>query len=420
MYMDLTDTYFGKESNMSNIYVARQPIFDKNLNLFGYELLYRKSQNNFFEETDDDQATASVLDNSFFIGLGELTDNTRAFINFSGNLLLDETPLILPPNNVVVEILERVDITESIVERCKQLKARGYKIALDDFILSDDYEAFEPLIEYVDIIKIDNFKDLERLKHPFFKRQRKKITFLAEKIETFDEFMLAGKLGYSLFQGFFFSKPIIFKAKEISTLNINLIAMLEELGNPEPDHKMIVELFERDLGLFYKLLRIINSAYFGLRHEIKSIHQALAFMGIKELSRWVHLMLIKGVQNVDNSELVKASLVRGKILSLLAVNASKKKNETDYFITGTFSSIDVLLHDTMQNILNKLPLKADVTNALLGKDNHLRRALDAILYFEKAEWDRMDRLLNDLKISRDHFMSLYVEAVKWQRSFSYD
>ena len=353
-------------TSMSNIYVARQPIFDRHLNVYGYELLYRKSQNNYFEGTDDDQATAALLDNSFFFGLNELTDGTRGFINFSKKLLLDDTPFLLPPQNVVIEIIERVDITESVIEKCKTLKSMGYMIALDDFILSENIEKYEALLDYIDIIKVENFQNSLQYQ-TFFKKHKYKITFLAEKVETFEDFKNASTLGYKLFQGFFFSKPIMFKAKEIGSLNINLVMILEELYKPQPNHKNIVSIFERDLGLSYKLLRIVNSAYYGVRYEIKSIQQALSYVGTKELVRWVHLMLIKGVQNIDNQELVKTSLIRGKILSLLAKNSKKQKKEGDYFIAGIFASIDVLLHESMQNILNRLPLKNEVKNALLGQ-----------------------------------------------------
>ena len=404
---------------MSDVYIARQPIFDKDMNLFGYELLYRRSQNNFFEGTNDEQATAALIDNSFFIGFNELIDGTRGFINFSQKLLLDEIPFMLPKDNVVVEILERVEITGAVVEVCRKLKSMGYMLALDDFILSGGNKNYAALLELVDIIKVEYSYSTINEQLWLLREYKDKITFLAERVETAEDYKCAISMGYSLFQGFFFSKPIMFKTKEIGWLDINLILILKELYKPEPDIKSITGVFERDLGLAFKLLRIANSVHYGVRYRVKSIQQALVCLGTQELIRWIHLMLIKGIQNVENSELVKTSLIRGRTLALLAVKTNKHQSESDYFITGIFSSIDVLLNEDMKTIINKLPLKNTVSAALLGENNTLRRLLNAMLDFEQARWDAIDMLMDEMGLVRDTFVHLYLDSIKWQQSLAF-
>lgn len=403
---------------MSNVYIARQPIFDQKMKLFGYELLYRKSENNFFEGTDDEQATAAVLDNLFFIGFQELTEGTRGFINFSEKMLLDEVPAMLPKDHVVIEILENVQFNDAVLNSCRKYKETGYMLALDDFDFTQDNRNNTSLFELVDIIKVEKARCMTTRQINYIKNFKKDIIFLVERIETREEYKKFIEMGYTLFQGFFFSKPIMFGAKDIATLDMNLILILNELYKSEPDYKCISSIIERDLGLSYKLLRIVNSAYYSIRYQVKSIQQAMTHLGTQELYRWVHVMLIKGVQNKDNAELVRTSIIRGKMLALLANKAHMQKAESNYFITGIFSSIDVILNQDMAAIINGLPLTSDVKEALLGNDNYLRKALNAVLGFERAQWNLIDQLAVDLGFEKGDIASAYLEAIRWQRSYA--
>lgn len=400
---------------MSGIYIARQPIFGADMHLFGYELLYRKSSSNYYEGTDDDQSTAELLDNFFSLGFSRLIDGTLGFVNFSEKLLLIEAPLMLPPDNLVIEILERVKPDGGVIDVCKKLKGMGYKIALDDFVTGSERE-YSRLLNYVDIIKIDCADTNIEEKKKFLKKYRGRITFLAEKVETAEDFRRAQRLGFTLFQGYFFSKPVMINARAIGALANNLFPILEELSMPEPDYQAITCIFEKDLDLSYKLLRIANSVFSGSRYTIKSIHQALVRMGTEELTRWVNLMLLRKMQNSENAELVKASLIRGKMLALFADMTGRHEHEPDFFFTGIFSSIDALLGENMKDIVERLPLAEPVHDALLGVDNFLRQPLEAVLAYEKAHWDEVDAFLYDVKLGRDVFISLYMDALDWQQS----
>lgn len=394
-------------------FLARQPIFDKNMGIYGYELLYRQSGDNFFSGIDDDQATAELIYNTFLVmGLQDLTDGTNAFINFSKELIDSDVPFLLPKQNIVVEVLEREKVTPATVNACKRIKAMGYRLALDDFILDQNNA---PLVEMADIIKVEFPAVSNYEQSSLIQRYGTTVNFLAEKIETKEEYKQAAEMGYSLFQGYFFSKPAVVRSKEVVTLNINLLAILEELNSSEPSYAAIAKIFERDLGLSYKLLKLANSVYMGTRNKIKSIPHALSFIGINEMYQWISIMLVKDIQNVENAELVKQSLIRGKLMELLTSELYPSGENSAFYFAGIFSSIDVLLNSPMEQVLKGLPLSVNVKNALLGIDNEQRKLLNFVMCWEKARWEEAAGYYP----MTNKFMNLYIEALKWAKKLNY-
>lgn len=408
-----------QEEAPMDVYVARQPIFDRNRQLYGYELLYRKSQNNFYEGTDDEISTASLLFNSFLvIDFNDLIDNTRGFINFSQDFLTQDIPSLLPKEKVVVEVLERVEATPEVIQACRALKEKGYVLALDDFILEENGGGCAPLIEFADIIKIEfPLTDIEEQKR-FLHKYKKKITFLAERIETIEEYDQAVKMGYSLFQGYFFSKPIMINGVDISSLNTNLLFIINELKNEDPDIAEIASIIQRDVGLSFKLVKMSNSVHYGAVYPIKSIKQALARLGTIKLRQWSHLMLLHDMRTPENYELVKTCVIRGRMLSLIANELGQDDRESDYFITGLFSSLDAILNDNMENILKSLPIDEEIKQALRGEKSQLRSALDSVLSFEKGRWDETDSFIGSNHLTEGKYTEMYFDALKWQNSNS--
>ncbi len=391
------------------VYVARQPIFDRSMRIFGYELLYRRSRNNFYEGLDDEQATSELIHNAFLVmQFDELTNRNRAFINFSEELLENEVPLLLPKDIIVIEILERVKATDTIIQTCKKLKEKGYTIALDDFIFQ---ESFKPLVDLADIIKVE-FDGTGLSQQKNFIKQYKEKTFLAEKIETREDYKIALDMGYDLFQGYFFSKPVILTGKKIEVLNANLIKIIEALNQKEPDLQQITEIIEKDLALSYKILKLANSVIFASKSKIYSIKQALVRLGIEELKKWVYLMALRGIQNRGNQELINNCLVRGKLMEFIALETGMKNKHLEFFLTGMFSSIDTLLNRRMQDIIVELPLTTDVKEALLKRDNELKKVLDIVLSYEMANWGESGKRFID-NMTNERFVDLYLEALRW-------
>ncbi len=399
------------------VFIARQPIFGRRLNLYGYELLYRQNKQNFFPGINDDQATAELLINSVLVmGLKDITDGTLAFINFSKDLLNSNVPFLLPRKDVVIEVLERDAVTPDTVEACKKLHDMGYTIALDDFIYSED---LVPLIELADIIKVEYPAVSISAQRALIRTHGSNKKFLAEKIETREDFKMASKLGYHFFQGYFFSKPVVFNAKEISALNSNIFSILEELYQAEPSYQAISKIIEGDLGLSLKLLNLANSVYYGALNQIKTIRHALAYIGMEELYQWLSLMMLKDMQNVENAEMIKLSMIRGKVMELSAKALGLHDEKVSYFFTGTFSFLDVLLNKPMEQVVTGLPLLDQVKQALVGEDNDYRRLLNCVIACESGECDKVADQYPLSKIGINTYTNLYLEALKWTRRLNY-
>ncbi len=392
-------------------FVARQAIFDTNLNVFAYELLFRSGRENVYSSTDADLATSSVITDSFItIGLESLTRGKIAFINFTKNLLLDETATILPKESFVVEILENIEPDEGIIAACKKLKEHGYTLALDDFVFD---EIFEPLIELADIIKVDfRISEMDEISDLIQKYGNKKIKFLAEKVETQEEFDQALDLGFTYFQGYFFSKPVIVASKDIPGYKINHLNIMHEINRTDIDYNKIESIIKQDVTISFKLLKFINSAFFGFSSRIKSIKQALVMLGIDEFRKWVSLLVLKGMGDDKPDELMVISIVRAKFCELIAGLIGLKKRGPELFLLGMFSVIDTFVGRPMEEILENMPLEDDIKDALSGHEGLLRNVYELMLATEKGEWDKVFEFTDKLKIDKLKIPELYVKAME--------
>ncbi len=407
-----------------DIFVARQPIFDKEMKLCGYELLYRHAD--FVDgDIDEDAATVSLINNTVLIfGFNHLIDSTKGFVKFSASLLENDIALMLPKEKAVIEIPQSIKLTQDVLDACGKLSRFGYTIALGtlpDFAdpskeIGDDWYLQDELVELADIVKIDISQGNSAGQHDFLQKYRGVKTFLAMKVETEDLYQAAVKAGYQLFQGNFFSSPVIVKARDIHSIDVNLLRIIEELNKPFPDLKTVSDIIEMDLGLSYKLLRMANSVAYGTRLPIQSIHQAVVHFGIQETLRWANLIYLKGFQHSKNSEIIKMSLIRGKLMSLLSKEIKPAISESDCFLVGTFSLIDLLLGQDMSQIVSEMPFTDTVRDALLGKKNQVRSILDALIAYELGEWDACSSLLSEYEIYGERFMELYLETLDWQQA----
>jgi c-di-GMP-related signal transduction protein len=311
------------------VFVARQPIFNRKEQVVAYELLYRESEKNFFSGIDGDQATTELMINSFLnIGIDKLTEGKRYYVNFTEGLLASGLPTYFDPDQLVVEILEDVPITLELIERCRHLKSLGYTIALDDFCLKHRVkrDLLHQLLASIDILKIDFFKTTQQERQSILRSCRNhRLTFLAEKVETRKEYEQAVKDGFHLFQGYFFSEPVVIDGQDITYHFHAYYELLHELSEDQPDIENVTNIIERDLSLSYQLLKLLNSPANRPIQKIKSIRQAIVLLGFKEIKRWIFILSFKDLtkkQNSSKNEVVKISLIRAKLCELLA-----KKNE---------------------------------------------------------------------------------------------
>ncbi len=395
-----------------DIFIARQPIFDKHIKVAAYELLYRSGRTNAALSGGDSATSSVIINGLLMIGLETLTDKKKAFINFTRNLLVDGTATVFPTETLVVEVLEDVESDPLLLESLKRLKALGYTIALDDYVES---YVFEDIVALVDIIKVDfllcDMSEITRIAKRF---KGTRVRLLAEKVETQEQFEIAAKLGYTYFQGYFFEKPSIVASKDMQGIKVSHIQILKELGGDEPDFSRIAAAIESDLALTYKLLRLVNSAAYHGSSRITSIQQALVRLGMKEIRKWTALIMMRDAGEKKPEELVRASLVRARAMERLAEKVKLGSRKTEFFLLGVFSMIDVIMDRSLADILEELPLDDQIKKALLGEPNVLRKGLDIITAYERADWDSLERLGGMGRGMTDEMLfDSYFEAIKW-------
>ena len=399
---------------MEEAFIGRQAILDQQQKVYAYEILFRSGLKNAFDPTlDGNVATQSVMVGAMLeFGLKKLVSDKKAFINFTEQNLLNRAPKLLPPENVVVEILENVQPTPKIVEAVRELKAEGYKIALDDFVLLPGYE---PLIEMADIIKVDfrittDPEERQKLREILPSHVR----LLAEKIETEEEFHQAMAFGYVLFQGYFFCKPAILHQKKLTSNALSRMRLLKEINRQNVDFASMTNIISSDTNLVHKLLTYINSAGIGLLNHVSNLKQATVLLGASGVKRWVTLISLQTFSEDKPPELFTLSLLRAKFCELIAGELKRPGPTQDAgFLIGMFSLLDVLLMLPMEEVLKEVALADDLNAALLGEDNDLRRILDLVIAYEKGDWDKVIACCEREHIPVDHLKPKYDAVLEW-------
>ena len=394
------------------VFVARQPIFDGEQNLFGYELLYRSSLTNSYDGADGTSATLAVVREAFLVLGTQLTGTNKAFINFNLDLLKKKLPLRLRPETTVIEILENVAVDSTVVELCRELKGAGYTIALDDFDPAN--EDARALVDLADIIKVDFRQSGTAERADILKSHSgKKVEFLAEKVETLEEFFEARAIGYLYFQGYFFGEPQIVSAKNIPGSKINYLRMLNEINRPDMDFPSLEGIIRRDTFLTFTLLNYINSAYFALRDSVGSIMQALALLGEREVRRWASLVLMTFMGADKPSQVSMTSLIRGKFCECLAMKTDLAPKASELFMTGMFSMLDVLVGRPLYELLDRINVSKDIRVALTTGKNRHGEVLQLVLAYERGLWNDVDMWAGKLGLDSTGIASDYGKCVQW-------
>lgn len=376
---------------MSDISVARQPIFDKDLGVFAYQLLFQGADGR--ADTSD---LVSVFGN---MGLQDLVGNRAASVKVSERFLYDAPSLQLPADRLVVEV------NDAPVDAIAALRQRGYTIALGDF---EHRPELEPLIELAQIIKLDAHKlGQQGLWHQMGVIQSRGKRLIASNVETHEELEFCKKLGLDYYQGTFLCQPRVVTKQTVPTNRLAKLSLLAELNNPDADFDGLEKIISRDVGLSYRFLRYINSAFFSLPHKVGSIRQALVLLGISAVKKWATLLAMADIDDKPN-ELVVTALVRAKMCELSAASRPLRERE-EYFTTGMFSVVDALLDSPMDVVLASLPLSDEIKDALhhhLGPKGVL---LKAVLNYERARFDDLKALAPPGVSAQE----IYTWAIAW-------
>lgn len=396
---------------MSNVYVARQPIFDGRMRVHGYELLFRSGDSLHANVQDADRATAEVIANTFtVIGFRDLVEDGVAFINITRAFLTDGGDLPLPPDRAVLEILETEQVDASLVEATARRVKEGYTIALDDFVFS---EAWIPMLELAHIVKVDlSVLPRDELAGYVARLRRYGVRLVAEKVETQDDYDYCRQLGFDYFQGYFFSRPTVHRGSSIPQNHMSVLELISALQNPEADPNHLEKILSRDVSLSYRLLRYINSAVFADRQDVQSIKQAIMLLGLQALRRWASMVALAAVPNKPQ-ELVKTLMVRGRMCETLVQSQAPDRKEAA-FIAGLFSGLDALLDAPMPAVLEQLPLSPELSAALLEHQGLVGGALATVLAYEQSRLNELGQSGYGLS----QLTAAYAEAVRWANETS--
>ncbi len=394
-------------------FLARQPVFNSKMKVFGYDLSFRHGFDNFYSNKQfTDRAASKVITESFLlIGIDQVTGGSKAFIPFSRNLLLYEIAALFPKELLIVEIDQSVKPDEKVLKVCRKLRKSGYLIAVEDFVLRDIYR---PYTEIVDIVKTDFIKTGPDVKKTIIEELTPHgIKCLMKNVNKMEDFDESAELGYTYFQGDFFRKPFVLAGRDVPGYKLNYLEMLRQINQPELDFNKIEAIIKQDVSLSFKLLRLINSAAFGLLTEIKSIKQALVMLGSREVKKWIALVALSNMGNDKPGELLKTSLLRAKFSEILAEAIDLGDKSSELFLMGLFSLIDAFIDQPFHQILEYLPLSREIKIALMGGDGCYREIYDIVLSYETANWPEVSALAGRLKIDEKILPANYLEAVNW-------
>lgn len=400
------------------VYTARQAIFNRKVAVVAYELLFRDGEENRFPNIDPHEATSKlILRTHLNEGLGAVTMGKRALINFSEQCLLSGLADLLPRESVIIEILETVTPSDEVYEKCRMLFHAGYTLALDDFIYKKEWNRFIPLVK---LIKFDISKTPLSKIAPLIEKLklRKNLRLLAERVETQAEFSEAKSMGFHFFQGYFFCKPEMRRAKDVNAHSATLIAIYHELSRPQINIPKISAFFEQDVGLTYKLLRYINSGILPIKATITSIKQALVYLGESQIRRLVALLTTATLAHNKPKEVVRLSIVRARSAELAMKRVVPALSE-EAFLMGLLSLIGVMLDRTLEDVLENLPVSDVIKTALLDEKDQspLRIVFNAITLYEKGSWHLTTLECQKIRLSYEVLSSNYNDALLWAKQY---
>ena len=406
---------------MQEIFIARQPIVDRNEGLVAFELLFRSANKLEAGVVDDTQATAQVVVNAFGeMGIAEVLGVNKGFINVDAVFLHSDLLELLPKEQVVIELLETISINASIITRCRELKAKGFTLALDDVVeLSDD---IKPLLDIVDIIKLDLMEiSPEHLPSLVKELKRYPIKLLAEKVEDREQAKHCIEMGFDLFQGYHFARPEMLSGKRANPSKIALLRIFSMMAS-NAENQEIEDAFKEHADLTYNLMRMVNSAGSGLTTKISSLKHGLMVLGRGPLKRWVQLLLYASDKgNNAISPLMQLAATRGKLMELIALHESE--GDRDYadraFMVGMLSLLDALLGEPLQAILARMNMQEDVEAALLRHDGGLGHLLSHCKMLESGDFESIIIALSSHpSLTLESLNKAQLEAMSWANNIA--
>lgn len=398
-----------------DVYTARQAIFNVKKRAVAYELLFRDGEENRFPNINPHHATSKLIMRTHLNGgIGAITDGKPALINFTEECIISGFPELLPPDKVIIEILETVVPTDAVFNKCKELCEKGYTLALDDFVHTPEWDRFFSIVK---MIKFDIQNTPLKKIAPLVMKLRKdrpKIKLLAERVETHEDFEIAKKMGFSYFQGYFFCKPEMRKSRDVRPEQKILAELYKELLPPSVNMVKVSEFFEQDVGLTYKLLNYINSGVIPIKKTISSIKQALIYLGEEQVRKLLILLTTASMASNKPKEVVRVAIARARACELVAEDVFPQASG-EAFLVGLLSQLPAILDKSMEEVITVLPVSEDIKSALLDtkSKNILRIIFDAVTLHEKGSWHLCSLECQKIMIDYDTLSWHMIQSIKW-------
>ncbi len=402
----------------SNYLIGRQPILNRSGEVVAYELLFRSAgSKNEASVQDASHASANVIINTLSaFGLETILGPHRGFINLELDLLMSDSITILPKDRVVLELLETLQVTPELVERCRSLKEEGFTLALDDHEFDPIYEE---LYAIVDIVKVDLIQSpVERLAEMIERFSPYPITLLAEKVETLEEYLRCRDMGFELFQGYYFAKPSVMEKKRFDDSGVHLLKLMRYL-NEDAETAVIEQAFRESPGLTYKLLLLVNSVSLGMRSKVLNVRHAVATLGRKQIKRWVQLALFAADDSsTPESPLIEMAAVRAAFMEQLASHLPQFRGKQDAielaFMTGTLSLLETIYSISMDEVTETLNLTEEITLALTERSGIFGRLLHLAELFEQMDFSEASRQFEEMGLTQEDVLNAQVKAYNWR------
>ena len=404
------------DSLSESVFVGRQPILDRRRHVVAYELLYRDSAEaraaNFQHAC---QAATRVIVNTFSaMGANAVLGRARGFVNVPEELLDDSLLRVLPADRVVIELLETIKASPAVIEACEELKEYGFTLAVDDWVEDDPREA---LLTHADIVKIDlpeiPPERLGRLVRSL-RRRSPNVTLLAEKVETQEEFARCSKLGFDLFQGYFFAKPVVVEGSSVDPDRATLMKVIAQIDQ-DADNVALAQQVKSRVKLSVNLLRLVNSAASGRAHAVQKVEDAIIHIGRKQLRRWLTILLYAGGDDDGiESPLLQSAAHRGRLMELaagLSFGGEPPKELADRaFLTGMLSLVDALLGRPLEELLEEMGVADEIREALLERSGSLGRLLELVETIEAARFSEATDTARSLGIDVTALQQAYADS----------
>ncbi len=397
-----------KDGSNMNSYFAKQPILDLNGDTYGYELLYRNAPTvACYDGADGDKSTAGII-NSVFFGEDKdyILDSKKAFLNFTENLLLEKTALLLPKDQVVVEILESVKASDEILNCCKELMEKGYMIALDDYVYMPETA---PFLDHCHIVKIDFRNSRKEIEDTAAQCRKMGKILLAEKIETLEEADYAKRLGCTLMQGYFFAQPLIMMGSAYNPMAVTFSKLISTLQKENMEIDELSEIISKDPFMTAKLLRLVNAVRKGMSEHISSVKQAILMLGLNKLKDWIYLVGLQSLSQGGPDERVKVALFRAMFCQKISSDISDDVIFGDEMYLMGLMSVVVNMND--KETMSAMRLSGNIIDGLSARSGIYGDTFNFVLDFEQANWIGVDGYVAKYNLNGKLILRQYIECM---------